>query len=270
MTATTPERVAREAPARPPKPRPRWAMWIGIGVGALISVYCLWAIEFTLTPLFTELTNGQAVIRQFFDPNWAFAWRARDQWLVTLEIAIIASLVGCTIALGLALMASKVTAPTVLYRVMKFLLAVQRSLPDLAWVLIFVAVVSAGPLAGILALIMFNIGVAAKLTAESIDAVDPGPVEAAQAVGATGLQRARVAVVPQVMPSFVSYSFYVFELNIRASLVIGMGGGGGIGEVIRVQLASFSYSNVSAIVVALVVVVFALDQLSRAIRRRLI
>ncbi|GAB2619810.1 phosphonate ABC transporter, permease protein PhnE [Pseudactinotalea suaedae] len=270
MTATATERLGERTPLRPPKPAPRWAMWAGVGVAAIISVYCLWAIEFTLRPLVTDLTNGQEVLRQFFDPNWAFAWRVRDQWLVTVEIAVIASLIGCAFALVLALMASRVTAPTALYRVMKLVLAVQRSLPDLAWVLLFVTVVSTGPLAGILALIMFNIGVAAKLTAESIDAVDPGPVEAAQAVGANALQRARVAVVPQVMPSFVSYSFYVFELNIRASLVIGMGGGGGIGEVIRVQLASFSYANISAVVAVLIVVVFALDQLSRTIRRRLI
>lgn len=270
MTTATPERVGRRTAARPPKPKPQWAMWIGIGVVVVISIYCLWAIDFTLVPLFTDLTNGQEVVRQFFDPNWAFAWRARDQWLITLEIAIIASMVGCAVALVFSLMASKVTAPTWLYRVMKLVLAVQRSLPDLAWVLLFVTVVGTGPLAGTLALIMFNLGVAAKLTAESIDAVDAGPVEAAQSVGANGLQRARVAVVPQVMPSFVSYSFYVFELNIRASLVIGMGGGGGIGDVIRVQLASFNYANISAIVAALIVVVFALDQLSRAIRRRLI
>jgi len=269
VTTTAPGLKAPSG-SRPPKPGPRWAVWIGIAVAALISVYCLVAIEFTLEPLVTNLTNGQVVIEQFLNPNWEFVWRVRDQWLVTLEIAIIASLVGCAIALLLALMASKVTAPTALYRVMKIVLAIQRSLPDLAWVLMFAAIVGTGPLAGILALIMFNIGVAAKLTAESIDAVDPGPVEAAQAVGATGMQRARVAVVPQVMPSFVSYSFYVFELNIRASLVIGIGGGGGIGEVIRVQLASFNFENISAIVVALVVVVFILDQLSRTIRRRLI
>lgn len=255
---------------RPPKPRTRWAMWLGIGAVVVISLYCLNAIEFTLEPLVTNLTNGQEVLAQFFDPNWSYAWRVRDQWLVTVEIAVIASFVGCAIALVLALMASKVTAPTALYRVMKLVLAIQRSLPDLAWVLLFAAVVGTGPLAGILALIMFNIGVAAKLTAESIDAVDVGPVEAAQAVGANGLQRARVAVVPQVLPSFASFSFYVFELNIRASLVIGIGGGGGIGEVIRVQLAAFNYENVSAIVAALIVVVFVLDQLSRAIRRRLI
>ncbi len=245
-------------------------MRLGIVVVLAISGYCLWAIEFTLAPLLTNLSNGSIVLVQFLAPNWEFAWRVRDQWLVTVEIAVIASLVGCAVALLLALTASKVTAPTWLYRVMKLVLAVQRSLPDLAWVLMFAAVVGAGPLAGILALVMFNIGVAAKLTAESIDAVDPGPVEAAQAVGANGLQRARVAVVPQVLPSFASYSFYVFELNIRASLVIGLGGGGGIGEVIRVQLASFNYDNISAVVVVLVVVVFALDQISRAIRRRLI
>lgn len=245
-------------------------MWIGVAAVVVISLYCLTAIGFTLEPLVTNLTNGSVVLREFLDPNWEFAWRVRDQWLVTVEIAVIASLVGCAIALLLALTASKVTAPTALYRVMKIVLAVQRSLPDLAWVLMFAAVVGSGPLAGILALVMFNIGVAAKLTAESIDAVDVGPVEAAQAVGAGGVQRARVAVVPQVLPSFTSFSFYVFELNIRASLVIGIGGGGGIGEVIRVQLASFNYDNISAVIVVLVVVVFALDQLSRAMRRRLI
>lgn len=270
MTAPVADAAAPSTSVRPPRPKPNHGIRLGIAAALAISVYCLWAIDFTLQPLVTNLTNGQVVIRQFFDPNWAFAWRVRDQWLVTLEVAVIASLVGCTIALVLALMASQVTAPNWLYRVMKLVLAVQRSLPDLAWVLMFAAVVGVGPLAGILALIMFNIGVAAKLTAESIDAVDPGPVDAAKAVGANGIQRSRVAVVPQVMPSFVSYSFYVFELNIRASLVIGMGGGGGIGEVIRVQLASFNYANISAIIVVLVVVVFTLDQLSRAIRRRLI
>lgn len=269
MTTLAPGRTPRGV-VRPPRPRPRWGTWIGLGVVLAISVYALRAIDFTLAPLVTDLTRGRRVLVQFFDPSWLYAWRVRDQWLITLEIAVIASLVGCAVALVLALMASRVTAPTALYRVMKLALAVQRSLPDLAWVLIFVAVVGTGPLAGILALIMFNIGVAAKLTSESIDAVDPGPVEAAQAVGAGGLQRARVAVVPQVLPSFASYSFYVFELNIRASLVVGFGGGGGIGDVIRVQLAAFNYGNVSAIVAALIVVVFALDQLSRAIRRRLV
>lgn len=245
-------------------------MWLGIAVVVAVTIWCMRAIEFTLMPLLTDLTRGRVVIEGFLSPNWGFVWRVREAWLQTLEIAVIATVVGCSAALILALAASPTTAPGWLYRVMKIVLAVQRSLPDLAWVLMFAAVVGAGPLAGIIALIMFNIGVAAKLTAESIDAIDPGPMEAATAVGANAIQRARVAAVPQVLPSFVSYAFYVFELNIRASLVIGMGGGGGIGEVIRVQLSSFNYGNISAVIVALVVVVFALDQISRAMRRRLI
>ena len=90
------------------------------------------------------------------------------------------------------------------------------------------AFVGTGALGGMAALIMFNIGVAAKLTAESIDAVDPGPIEAVEAAGGSRIQRAFTAVVPQVAPNYFSYCFYVFELNLRASLVIGVVGGGGL------------------------------------------
>ena len=118
-------------------------------------------------------------------------------------------------------------------------------------------------------LIMFNIGIIAKLTSETIDAVDRGPLEAADATGASALQRARFAVVPMILPNYLSYCLYVFELNIRASVVIGIVGGGGIGSSISVEFARFNYSNVSAIVVLLIVVVFAIDLLSQSLRRRL-
>jgi phosphonate transport system permease protein len=117
---------------------------------------------------------------------------------------------------------------------------------------------------------MFNIGVNAKLTSETIDGVDLGPVEAADASGANRMQRAWAAVVPQILPSYMSYSLYVFELNIRASVVIGLVGGGGIGQVIRVQLNQFNFSNLGALIVGLFVVVFVLDRISLMIRRRLV
>ncbi|MBL0888819.1 phosphonate ABC transporter, permease protein PhnE [Myceligenerans indicum] len=269
MTATT-----SAAPIRgrvvPPRPRPPWGLYTGLLVCAGVTVWAATGIDFTLTPLFTNLTRGQEVIAEFFRPDWAFAWRVRERWIETLQLAVVASFAGCLVALILAHLASDVTAPPWLARTMKGLLAVERSLPDVAWALLAVAVVGNGALAGILALFAFNVGVAAKLTAESVDAVDRGPVEAATAVGAGGLQRAVAAVLPQVMPNFLSYSFYVFELNIRASLVIGLVGAGGIGQVIKTELSRFQYSHISAIVVVFVVVVFALDQISAWLRRRLI
>ncbi|HHU08945.1 MAG TPA: phosphonate ABC transporter, permease protein PhnE [Intrasporangiaceae bacterium] len=256
--------------ARPTKPRPSLALALGLVVTVGITWWAASSIHFTLMPLITDIGRGKPVLDGFLHPNWSFAWRVRSAWLETLYIAIIASAIGCSIALVMALLASKMTAPPAVVQVTKILLSLIRSLPDVAWGLLFVAAVGSGALAGISALIIFNIGIAAKLTAETVDAIDPGPLEAADAAGATRIQRARVAAVPQVLPNYLSYSLYVFELNVRASVVIGLVGAGGIGQVINVQLSRFSYENLSAIILALFVVVLLLDQLSRFLRRRLV
>lgn len=270
MTTTAPApRAARTA--RPKRPRPSIAVIAGIVVAVGVTVWAGLGIEFTLLPLFTDIARGAPILEGFLAPNWGFVFRVWDSWVETLSIAVLASLVGCGIALVLSFFASTVTARNpIVFRLARFVLSLIRSLPDIAYGLIFVAAVGVGSLAGTLALIMFNIGVCAKLTSETIDGIDPGPIEAADASGAGVVQRARAAVLPQILPNYLSYSFYVFELNIRASVVIGLVGGGGIGDVIRVQTGRFAYENLSAIVIALFVIVFALDVASRAIRRRLI
>lgn len=272
MSSVTEQVVAPRAASRPRKPAPSSALTIGLLVSLVITVWAGRGIDFTLIPLFTDLTRGREVLVEFFRPNWGFLARPAviDAWLSTIGIAVIASLVGCVVALVFAMLASRVTAPNgVVYQITKSVLSGVRSLPDVAYGLLFVAAVGTGALGGITALIMFNIGIAAKLTSETIDAVDPGPVEAAEASGANRVQRARWAVFPQVAPNYLSYCFYVFELNIRASVVIGIVGGGGIGQLLYTQLSRFSYSNISAIVVGLFLVVFVLDRLSRVVRRRL-
>jgi phosphonate transport system permease protein len=272
VTTEPPRSGAAVQPARPAKPPPNWFMWGGLAVVVLITWWAARQIGFTVRPLFTDdLTRGTAVIARFFNPNWGYIFEVWQSWLETLYIAVIAGLVGNGVALFLSLLASKVSSPNRgVYLVFKNALSVLRSLPDVAYALFFVAAVGSGPLAGIIALIFFNIGVNAKLTSETIDGVDVGPIEAADAGGANRFQRAWAAVVPQIMPNYTSYSLYVFELNLRASLVIGYVGAGGIGQVIQVQFARFNFENVGAIVVALFVIVFALDRLSIYLRRRLV
>ena len=257
---------------RPRKPPPSMAMIVGLVAFVAITVWAGLGVEFTLTPLIVNLTRGSDVIWYYLHPNWDILTRPAviEGFLETLYIAIIASLVGCILALGLSMLASKVSAPnSAVYQISKLFLSLIRSLPDIAYGLLFVAFVQTGALPGILALIVFNIGVVAKLTPESIDAVDRGPVEAVEAAGATRFQRARFAIFPQVAPNYLSYCFYVFELNLRASMVLGFVGAGGIGEVINLLMTRLDHSSVSAVVVALFVVVFVLDQVSRAVRRRL-
>lgn len=248
-----------------------------LGALAVIAM-CWWGgsgIGFTLAPLWEDLGRAERVLAEFLDPNWRFVIRVWDQWVVTLAMAIVATTVGCAVGLLLALGASPVSSPTKLTsQVIKATNSVIRSIPDIGYGLLFVAMLGgtaggAGPMAGIMALVMFNIGIVAKLTGETIDSVDPGPLEAADATGATLIQRNRQAVIPQILPGFFSYTLYTFELNIRASVVLGIVGAGGVGQVITVQLSHFNYSNIAAVMIALVVVVLAVDYLSLTIRRRL-
>lgn len=255
---------------RPAKPAPPWGTWAGIAVAAAVTIWAGTGIGFTLAPLFTDFARGWIVLQDFLNPNWGFIFQVGNAWLETLAIAVLASLFGCALGLVAAMLASSVTYPNRAgHQIVKGVLSVIRSIPDIGYAYLFVAFVGVGSLAGILALVMFNLGIVAKLTSESIDAVERGPIEAVDAAGGRGIQRARWAVYPQVLPNFLSYSLYVFELNIRASIVIGLAGAGGIGSVIAVQLGRFAWENISAIFIATFVVVLLIDIVSQVVRRRI-
>lgn len=273
-TTATPAPSRQQArPARPPTP---WTLWAGV---VAVIVMTLWAvlerfggIGFTLAPLFgDDLVRGREIIAEFFDPNWSFLPRIWEPFLETFLIAVIASVVGCVLALPLSLLASRMTGVgPVVHQLVRALNSVIRSLPDIAWGLLAVAAVGTGAMAGIPALIFFNIGVMVKLASETVDAVDEGPIEAATASGATRVEASWHAMVPQILPNYLSYALYVFELNIRASVVIGLVGAGGLGNVITVQLARFAYANLSVVIIVVFLAVYLIDRVSIAIRRRLI
>jgi phosphonate transport system permease protein len=191
--------------------------------------------------------------------------------LETFKMAVVASAIGCGVALPVAFLASRVTTPNrVVLALDRAVLSIVRAIPDILYALIFVASVGIGPLAGIAALTLFNIGVVAKLLSETVDGIDEGPIEAARAGGANRIQTVRWAALPQVLPNYVAYSLYTFELNIRASTVIGIVGAGGIGNLLITQYRFFSWSNVSVIVIELFVFVFLIELVSIWLRRRLV
>lgn len=232
----------------------------------------LGGIGFTLAPLFGEdLIRGRRIIAEFLNPNWAFLGRIWGPFLETFLIAVIAAVLGVAASLPLAIMATRISGVgRTFYAFMRGLNSMIRSLPDIAWGLLAVAAVGSGALAGVVALIFFNIGVMVKLTSETVDAIDVGPLEAANASGATRTQTAWQSIVPQILPNYLSYGLYVFELNIRASVVIGFVGGGGIGNVLNVQLALFSYGNISVLIIVLFAAVYIIDRISIRVRRRLV
>jgi phosphonate transport system permease protein len=237
----------------------------------IITLWAAWAINFDLGKIAANWDRGIAIIGEVLNVNWAFFPRTVDPMIETIQIAVIAAIVGCAVALPFAFIASRVTAPNRWsMRIDRWVLNVIRALPDLLYAMIFVAALSVGPTAGILALIFFNIGVMAKLLSETVDAVDTGPMEAAQAAGATHTQTVRSSVMPQVLPNYVAFALYIFELNIRASTVIGLVGAGGIGVLLGAQLARFNFDNIGMIIVEIFVVVLLIELASTTLRRRLV
>ncbi len=201
----------------------------------MLTVVSTRLIGFDVGDLINNWDRGMGIVGEVLDINWDFFARTVDPLIATIQMAIIASVIGCAVALPLAFIASKVTAINRWSRITdRSVLNVIRSLPDLLYAMIFVAALSIGPTAGILALIFFNIGVMAKLLSETVDAVDVGPMEAAEATGATHTQTVRSSILPQVLPNYVAFALYIFELNIRASTVVGLVGAGGIGFLLGI------------------------------------
>jgi phosphonate transport system permease protein len=269
MTAATVPRSAR--PRRPPRSL--------IGPLALLVLVAItwWAaskefgLNFDVPRLFTNLTRGAGILAEFWPPNFAILPRTVGPMLETIQMAIIAALIGCALALPIAFLASRVTSPNLLtYLIDRGVLSVVRALPDILYALIFVAALSIGPLPGILALILFNIAVVAKLLSETVDGVDRGPIEAARAAGANRLLTVRWAVLPQVLPNYVAYSLYAFELNIRASAVLGIVGAGGIGNLINEFRRFFQYGNLTVVVIEILALVIVVEWISIWLRRRLV
>ena len=265
---------AGRASARPARPRPSPALPVGLVAFFAITWFSVskeFGIGLDVGALAESISRGAGILQELLTPNWSFLPRTLDPMLETFKIAVVASALGCAVALPVAFLASRVTAPNVpVWMIDRSVLSVVRAIPDFLYALIFVAAVSIGPLAGVAALVMFNIGVVAKLLSETVDGVDTGPIEAARAGGANRSQTVRWAVLPQVLPNYVAYSLYTFELNIRASAILGIVGAGGIGNLLFTQYRFFNWSNASVIVVELFVFVFTIELISISLRRRLV
>ena len=252
-----------------------------------ITAYAGAQVGFTLPGLVRNL-GGIGKVPNFWPPD--FSWAVGDTgnwwWLPTWEfgsaeraspiietfrIAISASVLGCGVALPVAFLASKVTTPnTIVYMLDKGFMNLIRTIPDLFWALLFATSVGVGPFAGALALIIFSLAIMAKLLSETVDAVDPRPLEAAMATGSSHFPAVRSSVLPQVLPNYVAYALYIFEINIRASVVLGLVGAGGIGRILETQRSFFRFDRVLAIVIVIFVIVFIIEQVSVALRRRLV
>jgi phosphonate transport system permease protein len=228
---------------------------------------------FSIREIFSAFGQDNPVIDAIGDTEFGqlVSPRSRRAFVETLRLAVLGTVTGAVVALPLALVSTRIGAPNRVVQIAARSVAnVVRALPDILWALLFVAVVGTGALPGLLALFLFTIAVVTKLTADTLDGIEVGPIEAARASGAGHAQMLRVAQVPQILPAYASYVLYAFELNLRSSAVLGIVGAGGIGERLEIFRQFQQWERLWAIVVMFVVVVFVVDRVSTLLRRRLV
>jgi phosphonate transport system permease protein len=242
---------------------------------AALVLLLLWAsavkTESTFGELFHGLPNMLDLLREMFPPRWTYFDNIYDPMLETIRMAIAGTTFGAILAVPVALLSASniVRSPYVRYPI-RILLNLVRSVPDLLLAALFVAILGIGPLPGIFALSVFSLGLVAKLTYESLEIIDQGPLEAMTAVGANRVQRIVFGVVPQILPSFISYVLYTFEINVRAAAILGLVGAGGIGQFYEKTLGFLEYDKTNSIILLTLVVVLAIDYSSTWLRGKLL
>ena len=241
-------------------------------VGAEVRLDTFWANLGNFGSYFGRLAHLDTGAHVWTDPPYWF-WGLR-RWSLqlgqTLLIAYVGTATGAMLGLVGGVLASRNVTPIrtirfIAIRVLEF----DRTVPDIVFALIFVVAFGLGTLPGVLAITLHTAGTLGKLFGEVIENIDMRPVEGVEGAGGGWLSKIRFGVLPQVVPNFASYTLLRFEVNVRGAAVIGFVGAGGIGQELIVAIRKFYYSDVSAILLMLLVCVMAIDLASERLRNRL-
>ncbi len=247
---------------------------LGISViGAEVNPVMLWNKLGNFTSYFDRLLTLDAGGRVWTDPSDWF-WGIK-RWLrllgETALIAYVGTLSGAFIAFCACFLASRNLVHSATLRlVVRRVLELLRTVPDLVFAMVFVVAFGLGPLPGVLALTLHSAGTLGKLFTEVVESIDMRPVEGVRASGGSWLSQVRFGAVPQVLSNFASYALLRLEINVRGAAVIGFVGAGGIGEDLLIAIRKFYYQDVSAMLVLIVVAVMLLDMISERLRHRLL
>ena len=253
----------------------RLAFYIILGAAAFIYFWNL--TEISLRGLLDPGKNFGRLILDFLkiDLSSAVLQVVIQQMIVTIFQAMLATTIGAMIALPFSFLAAKnLTGRSRLslwlYYLARGVLNIMRSIEALLYVVIFVFWVGIGPFAGMLALAVTSFALIGKLFSEAIENIEPGPIEAVTATGANRFQVIIYAVLPQIVPPFISYLIYQWDINIRIATIIGFAGGGGIGLTLTTFFGSLQYHKAGTVVALIVIVVALMDLASAKLRQALV
>ena len=265
--------AARTAPPRPPRPSHAKRNLAILGA-AIVVVLCALTVDLDPAEILSLPGGVGLVFYEMFlaeGVEWSYFPDAMSYMLESLQIAWLGTVLGAIISLPLGFFGAKNVSSGVVSSVMRQLLNAIRAFPEVILAIaIMIPIAGLGPVAGMLALGLHSVGTLGKLTAEVIEGIDPGPVEAARATGAAPLQVQRWGVLPQVLPEIIAFWLYRFEINIRASAILGVVGAGGIGFVLQQAISFTRFERAGMIILVVIGVTIVVDTISGWVRRRII
>ena len=249
-----------------------WALWLAAAAFTAVLLYA--AVEFGLIGM--QFVNGLAklgsALAMMFPPSGVeylptLLWALSE----TVAMAFLGTTIAAIIAIPLALFASRTTFPV---RILQFgfrrFADSLRALDYLIWALVFVRAIGLGPMAGILAIAVVDLGTLIKLYSEAIDNAERGPAEGVRAAGGSRLDEILYAIFPQVLPNMLSSALYMWESNTRSATILGIVGAGGIGYYLSDRLRVYEWGQASLIIILIVIAVYVIDFVSSRLRSRLI
>lgn len=268
-------------------PRPPWYRTV-YGLTALLAVAMTLAVgwrvtEVNLRRLVSDASKSMRIWRGLINPDFRYLLTADprsklsfiDGLVQSLYMALLATVGGIVVAFPLSFMGARNIAARspwgwAVYGLVRGFFNVFRAVESTYWAAIFAIWVGFGPFAGSLALFIHTIAALGKLFSEQVEHIDPGPVEAVTATGANLLQVVRYAVVPQVIPQFLAFSLYRWDINLRMATVIALVGGGGIGRLLFEYKDDLQWALVGGVIILFMITVWIMDYVSGWVREKIV
>lgn len=235
--------------------------------GSALVIWALIECELDVAALARSGPRFADFFSRLVPPDWTVVGLVWRSTLETLLIALAGTAVGVLLAFPIGFLAASNITPVWVHQPAKWVLGAIRSVPLIVVAILFVAAVGLGPFPGVLAIAFHSVGMLGKFFAEEFETADEGILSAVRGTGAGWAQTLRFGLLPQSLPQVVAFSVYRMEMNFRDAAVLGLVGAGGIGYYIQLYVRGFQYEKVGVLLLVIVAVVTALDQLTFWVRR---
>ena len=247
-----------------------WSIFIALAVTLTAGVFIT---KVDLRSLLTGASKTGIVWKRLVQPDWSLLSDGLRLLTVTLFMALMATLLAIVFAVPLSFLAARnlMRGPVArsVYTIVRGVMSVIRSIEPIVWAIIFVVWVRVGAFPGVLALFVCSIADLTKLYSEQLESIDPGPAEAITATGGNRAQVVLYGIVPQIINPYLSFTLYRWDINVRMATIIGIVGGGGIGNPLYLATRQWEWEAAGLYMLLIVVAVWAIDYFSSRLRERL-